>query len=120
MAQSRGEIDLDTARAFSAGYSMIRKVVAELDPYTVVWDAWAAQERRDAIKKQVIETLPGLMFRPAAPQMLAIEVLAAVMDLVESEPALKPLLRGHLENRAGLFEQWVDELENEEDDEYRL
>jgi hypothetical protein len=103
-------LNLESLTAYRDGYKMIRDVAVDFDPVRIVDETWTAKKRRSELMQAVADELPGLVLAGELdPRDLAIDLLAAVGDLLDSDPALKPILVRHLHERLASFERLLDE-----------
>ena len=110
--------DFDTVDAYLSGYRMMRAVAKDFDPVRIVDDTWAVRQEVNQRMQNVADMVPGLQYTPPDMKWLAVDLLAAVGDFLRADPKLKPILGRHLESRYYFYDEIMDELMDEEDEEH--
>ena len=110
----RGLPDLQTLETYRDGYRMIREVSTDFDPVGIVTNEWERRERVTESMRNWVDLMPGLKYEAPSPEILAVELLAAVGDLL-ADPSLKPLLMDRIIERSALFERLHEQRLDEDD-----
>ena len=101
--ESDDELDPGVLNMYYSGYQLISEVIADFDPVRIVDHAWLIREQINERMASMEDYVPALEYIPVPPTQLAVELLAAIGDLIQSDAALRPLFERQIASRSELF-----------------